>query len=228
MGSTGVWRPCSLVAESLAGKSDLAAVAAVAELEGNLHSLATHLPAVTPICPWDPAQWHAPSRLPHYAQALEQSVISVLCAGRSGHRLDGSLASLLAIDEHLERICPRAAPPQPDARWSRRATVLIGAYLGEALRRETPGEWSRRDGLDLGPSSYRLVLSTGRAMRPARQGSETVSYTQIPDHQTVLEPPHPILLVQKKNKSQTTKIKIHTTVCTTNSLILSHQPTNSN
>ncbi len=186
MGSTGVWRPCSLVAESLAGKSDLAAAAAVAELEGNLHSLAAHLPAVTPICPWDPAQWPAPSRLPHYAKALEQSVISVLCAGRSGHRLDGSVASLLAIDEHLERICPRAAPPQPDARWSRRATVLIGAYLGETLRRETPGEWSRRDGLDLGPSSYRLVLSTGRELRPVEHVFERLNAGADPLHEYAL------------------------------------------
>ncbi|MCC6901417.1 MAG: hypothetical protein IT377_20760 [Polyangiaceae bacterium] len=162
----GIWRPCEIVASALAGTSDLAAVATLAETEVAGHRAAPHLPAVTPLCPWDPAEWPAPSRLPHYAKAVEQSVISVLCAERSGTALDGSLASLHALDEHVDRIAPRAAPAEPDARWARRATVLVGAYLGEVVRRETTAEWSKRDSVELGPSSYRLVLPTGRELRP--------------------------------------------------------------
>ena len=182
----GMWRPCEIVAAALAGKSDLGAAATLAESEAVHHHVVAHLPAVTPLCPWDPAQWPAPSRLPHYAKALEQSVISVLCAERTGAGLDGSLASLHALDEHVERIAPKAAPPEPDARWSRRATVLIGAYLGEVLRRETTGEWSKRDSLDLGPSSYRLVLPTGRELRPVEHVFARLSASAVPLHEYAL------------------------------------------
>lgn len=165
-GERGTFRPFALVAAALAGRSDLSAAASRAQGDATSGTVLPHLPAVTPLCPWDPAQWPAPSRLPHYAVALERSVISVLCAERTGSGLDGSMASLNALDEHVERVAPKHAPPHADTRWARRATVLIGAYLGEVLRRETGADWSKRDSLELGPASYRLVLPSGREAWP--------------------------------------------------------------
>lgn len=165
-GEQGAFRPFALVLAALAGRGDLSAAASRAEAVASDKTVLPHLPAVTPLCPWDPAQWPAPSRLPHYAVALERSVISVLCAERTGSGLDGSMASLNALDEHVERIAPKRAPLHADTRWARRATVLLGAYLGEVLRRETGADWSKPDSLELGPTSYRLVLPSGREAWP--------------------------------------------------------------
>lgn len=182
----GSWRPFVMVAAALAGKSDVGAAAEALEAEASQRQLASHLPAVTPICPWDPAQWPAPSRLPHYAAALQRSVVSILCAERTGSGLDGTLASLNALDEHLERIAPREAPPPPDARWARRATVLFGAYLGEVLRRETGADWTKKDGLELGPASYRLVLPSRREAFPVEHVFARLSAKAIPLHEWAL------------------------------------------
>jgi len=183
IGERGSYLPYVLVADGLAGKGDLAVVADAAVAEAAHHTVLPHLPAVTPICPWDPAQWPAPSRLPHYAAALQRSVISILCAERTGTGLDGSLASLTALDEYVERIAPRLAPLHNDARWARRATVLLGAYLGEVLRRESGGDWSKRDGLELGPASYRLVLPSGRELWPVEHVFARLSASAVSLHE---------------------------------------------
>lgn len=167
-GEKGAYRPFEMVAEELAGEHRFAAASVVSELESEATGRVLHLPAVTPICPWDPAEWPAPSRLPHYALAVERSIISALCRERNGEILDGSLASLHALDDHIDRIAPRGEAPHSDTRWARRVTVLGGAYLGEVLRRELAADWSRRDGTELGPESYRLLRRGAPNLQPVQ------------------------------------------------------------
>jgi tetratricopeptide (TPR) repeat protein len=182
-GPRGAWYPHVLVRDALAGRRDLNAAAAAAEAVTHEQAARPHPPAVTPMCPWDPAPWPAPSRLPHYALALRQSVIAVLCQDLTGISLDGSIGSLAALDRYVDRIAPRRAPVPADPSWARRVTVLLGAYLGEAIKGQVGGEWSKRDRLELGPPSYQLVLASGRELWPvehvaARIGERAASLAE--------------------------------------------------
>ncbi len=61
---------------------------------------------------------------------------------RTDHRetLDGTSASLAALERILNRLCPAPDPlEKAEAEW---LTLLWGSYFGELLRREFGGEWT--------------------------------------------------------------------------------------
>jgi hypothetical protein len=162
-GSAGSWRPILLVAERLAHGHALGLEQALERARPRSDHPPTVI-AARPPCPWDPAPWPAPSRLPAYARALRRSVIGVWCKKTSGLELDGSVKSLAAIDAWLELVAPASSPPEPAS--ARRVIVLAGAYLGETLREATGGRWLAADDTRLSPDSYVLDLGPGEVARP--------------------------------------------------------------
>lgn len=182
-GSAGTWQPLHMVADVLARTRRLGADTLVVDFETSGALARPHLPAVTPICPWDPAPWPSPSRLGRYALALEHSVIAQLCRQRTGRALDGTRASLHALDDHLDRIAPRRAPLSADPTWARRIVVLAGAYLGEVMRREIGGAWLKAVSRPSGPDSYVLRFGNGRDALPVQHVHERIARGAVPLHE---------------------------------------------
>jgi hypothetical protein len=88
--------------------------------------------------------------------------------------LDLSFASLRAVDRYVTLLAPPLAPPDPEAVWVRRASVLVGAYLGEVLRVTRGGKWEAQRG-ELRAEAYRLSLPGGVSALPIAAAYERLS-----------------------------------------------------
>lgn len=111
-----------------------------------------------PPMPWSTGLWPEPDRIEVLGRALAHSVIGEFCARQAGAPLDGSIASLSALDQYLTLIAPSAARYDETPVWAPRIAVLVGAYLGEVLRNTAGGLWSSPAGAPLGPDAYRLLV----------------------------------------------------------------------
>lgn len=121
---------------------------------------------LSPPTPWDPDPWPAAELIPRLGSALSESVVSAYCLEFAGVPLDRSLASLDALDRYLGLVAPSQAPKAHDAPWLRRASVLVGAYVGEVLCDTAGARWPAHDGLLQGPESYALLLPDQSAAFP--------------------------------------------------------------
>jgi tetratricopeptide (TPR) repeat protein len=121
---------------------------------------------IAPPLPWSPRVWPKPSEIAAIGRSLPRSPIGVHCRHFGEGPLDGSVASLVAVDAYLDLVAPRGAPPDPDAAWTRRVAVLTGAYLGETLRELAGGEWVY--GVDTADDAlaFRLKLRGGIEATP--------------------------------------------------------------
>ncbi len=111
----------------------------------------------SPPCPWDPLDWPEVGALHEIGSALPSSPIGSWCAAHGGP-LDLTLPSLAVLDRYVDLVAPLRAPPTPDAAWSKRPAVLLGAYVGEVLRNQLRGTWQKTDGD--GAFGYSLVLGS--------------------------------------------------------------------
>ena len=130
---------------------------------------------VTPPTPWDPAQWPSPRMLPRLGLAFSQSVVELYCAEFGGGPLDRSATGLHSLDHYVNLLAPRNARPAVGARWVERASVLIGAYLGEVLREAVGASWRDVIGPPIGPESYTLILPDGSTTHPVTQAYDRLS-----------------------------------------------------
>ncbi|MEO7034464.1 MAG: hypothetical protein ABI548_11220 [Polyangiaceae bacterium] len=131
---------------------------------------------VAPPAPWDPALWPSPRMLPRLGLAFSQSVVELYCAEFGGGPLDRKLNGLHSLDSYATLISPAGAPAAPGARWVQRASVLIGAYLGEVLRDATGAAWrDSAEEVPSGPESYTLLLPDGGSTYPVLQAFERLS-----------------------------------------------------
>ena len=121
---------------------------------------------VAPPAPWDPAQWPNPRLLPRLGLAFSQSVVELYCAEFGGGPLDRSPVGLHSLDSYVALIAPAHGRSAVGARWVERASVLIGAYLGEVLREAVGAAWRDVIGAPIGPESYTLLLPDGGATHP--------------------------------------------------------------
>lgn len=112
--------------------------------------------SLSPPTPWDPEPWPDVSRLPELGAKLRESPIGLYCAGVEVP-LDLSFASLRSLDRYVTLLAPPLAPSDTEAGWVRRASVLVGAYVGEVLRATRGGAWEPIRG-ELRPEAYRLHL----------------------------------------------------------------------
>ena len=131
---------------------------------------------VAPPAPWDPAQWPSPRMLPRLGLAFSQSVVELYCAEFGGGPLDRSLNGLHSLDSYATLIAPKGAHAAVGARWVQRASVLVGAYLGEVLREATGAAWrDAAEEVPSGPESYTLLLPDGGSTYPVLQAFERLS-----------------------------------------------------
>jgi len=130
---------------------------------------------VTPPTPWDPAHWPSPRMLPRLGLAFSQSVVELYCAEFGGGPLDRSPVGLHSLDSYVALLAPSNARPAGAARWVERASVLIGAYLGEVLREAVGAAWRDAIGAPIGPESYTLLLPDGGSTHPVTQAYDRLS-----------------------------------------------------
>jgi tetratricopeptide (TPR) repeat protein len=129
--------------------------------------------SVAPPTPWDPAPWPDVGRLPELGARLRESPVGLYCAGIE-LPLDLSFASLRSLDRYVTLLAPPLAPSDPEAAWVRRASVLVGAYLGEVLRATRGGSWEPTRG-DLRAEAYRIALPEGAKALPISAAFERLS-----------------------------------------------------
>lgn len=116
--------------------------------------------SIAPPSPWDPEPHPDPANFQLLGNLLPHSVIGFYCQEIEQLPLDFTVSSLSALDAYLALLAPENSVPDPDAAWSRRIALLVGAYLGELLVRvhgatfQAPREIG---GLD----SYRYRLPNG-------------------------------------------------------------------
>ena len=128
---------------------------------------------VAPPTPWDPASWPNLAQIGLVGSQLGGSPVGMFCAAVE-LPLDLSFASLRAIDRYVTLLAPPLAPPDPEAIWVRRASVLVGAYMGEVLRSTRGGSWEPLRG-DLRPEAYRVSLPGGAIALPVAAAFERLS-----------------------------------------------------
>jgi hypothetical protein len=97
---------------------------------------------------------------------MSRSIISRHCALHEGRALDGSPASLPALDRYLALLAPRSVRRDDSEPWITRTAVLVGAYVGEVLRESVGGEWLDASSDPRGPDDYRLKLRSGVTATP--------------------------------------------------------------
>ena len=130
---------------------------------------------VAPPAPWDPAQWPSPRLLPRLGLAFSQSVVELYCAEFGGGPLDRSAVGLHSLDNYVALIAPAQGRSAVGARWVERASVLVGAYLGEVLREAVGATWRDVIGAPIGPESYTLLLPDGGATHPITRAYDRLS-----------------------------------------------------
>jgi tetratricopeptide (TPR) repeat protein len=129
--------------------------------------------SVAPPTPWDPAPWPEVGRLPELGARLRESPVGLYCAGIE-LPLDLSFASLRSLDRYVTLLAPPLAPSDPDAAWVKRASVLVGAYIGEVLRATRGGSWEATRG-ELRAEAYRIALPDGAKALPVSAAFERLS-----------------------------------------------------
>ena len=121
---------------------------------------------IAPPVPWDPRPWPEVTELPRLAATLRLSPIGVYCESVE-LPLHLSFASLRSIDRYVTLLSPQLAPPDPQGTWLRGASVLMGAYVGEVLRRTCGGRWESSR-TELSVDAYALKLASGVIAYPVR------------------------------------------------------------
>jgi hypothetical protein len=128
---------------------------------------------VTPPTPWDPAAWPNLAQLSLVGSQLGGSPVGMFCETVE-LPLDLTFASLRALDRYVTLLAPPLAPPDPEAVWVRRASVLVGAYVGEVLRTTRGGSWEPLRG-ELRAEAYRVSLPGGASALPVAAAFERLS-----------------------------------------------------
>lgn len=115
------------------------------------------------------------------AASLSDSPWSRLCLRWGGTRLDASWNSLTALETLSQRVLRSAAPLDGNEPWLLRCSVLLGAYVGEVVRRQVGGHWRAGSAggheLLLLPSGFEAdPVAALRERIKAQNGVRLVSY----------------------------------------------------
>ena len=113
--------------------------------------------------------------LPRLGLAFAQSVVELYAAEFGGGPLDRSLAGLHPLDNYVTLLAPLGAKAATGASWVKRASVLVGAYVGETLREVAGAAWRDAIGGVTGPESYALLLPDGGSTHPVQTAYDRLS-----------------------------------------------------
>jgi hypothetical protein len=163
------WRPYRIVSDCVRRGTNpplLDRLSAGLAAEGTVAWLA-HRSSVPPRGLWR----NSPSAedFPRLIAALPASPLSNACA----LPLNGTWDSLGALEPVVERISRCATPLRGSEPWLVRLCVLLGAYVGEVVRRRAGGTWQTAPG---GPreESYGLSLPSGFRAEPVAAMRERI------------------------------------------------------
>jgi hypothetical protein len=130
---------------------------------------------IDPPMPWPSQQeWPEISALPELAITLSHSVIALYCQSSGGLRLDGSPASVAALDSYLNLIAPTSFEGAATSGWARRVSALVGAYVGQVLCRSATGVWEQ-DASATAPHRFSIALAKHRVTHPLEVVLERLS-----------------------------------------------------
>ncbi|MFZ5896760.1 MAG: hypothetical protein ACOY0T_37230 [Myxococcota bacterium] len=121
--------------------------------------------SIVPPAPWDPQAYPDLAEFCALGRNLASSVIGLYCERGLGLPLDLSISGTVAIDRYVALLAPAKAPPDPEAGWSRRVALLLGAYLGEVLVEAVGASWESRSEIRA-LDEYRLLLPRGAVATP--------------------------------------------------------------
>ena len=71
-------------------------------------------------------------------------------AADAGIKLDYSLASIKVVEQQLAGLHSQIPAKSPSAQEIRRMSLMFGAYMGEVLKRNYGGSWSKKSALHPG------------------------------------------------------------------------------
>ena len=160
------WSPFLIVADRLRDGTpiDFGIVDDLKRAHPGADQWAEHVaPSITPPSPWGLAPWPRVALVPRLGRALAYSAVSEWCRRSASGPLDGSVASLGALDAYLNLLAPPAARARPAEPWLPRASVLCGAYLGEVLRATVGGAWVTGVSDVASPEDYLVRLGSRTA-----------------------------------------------------------------
>ncbi len=98
-------------------------------------------------------------------EAVQSSVLARACELLYAHALDGSIASLDALEQLLRTLVASAHPLTGKEPWLQRLVLLGGAYLGWVVGAEAPGQWLSDPVEPIG-ARYKLRLPSGKEVTP--------------------------------------------------------------
>ncbi len=129
---------------------------------------------LAPPSPWDPEPWPRPEEVAELGARLAESPVGLYCA-LVELPLNLTLASLRSIDRYVTLLAPPLAPPDPEAPWVRRASVLVGAYVGETLRQTLNARWDTPGSSVHAAEAFALRLPNGARVLPIAAAFERLS-----------------------------------------------------
>jgi Flp pilus assembly protein TadD len=143
-------------------------------------------PNWSPPKPWGAVTWPTPDELPRLGRAFARSVPSRWCAVTGARGLDGTIASLIELEQYLS-LLRESSPAFVAPPWIPRIAVLAGAYLGEVVRAVFGAKWTRVEGAAVGAQKYRMRLGNGEltpvALIHAKlSGQDTTPLTEYVTH----------------------------------------------
>ncbi|HEV8247553.1 MAG TPA: hypothetical protein VGP93_17370 [Polyangiaceae bacterium] len=127
-----------------------------------------------PPAPWDPAAYPSAEFVRNVGRALSKSVVGLYTAEFGGGPLDGSVASVSALDNYVALLAPPTAAPDNALGWVRRAALIVGGYLIGVVCENMDATYAPNDAA-VGPLIYEIVLADGNTAHPVLQAYERLS-----------------------------------------------------
>lgn len=160
LSASRAWEPLEIVSarlhEGAARDLDVATGTTLADPDSPAWLARVECDALGP-APWH-AEWPALDLMPDLDRALRASAVGRFADELVGRPLDGTLASLDALDAYLALVAPLHAPLGAEPSWGRRVALLVGAYVGETLIRVRGGKWREASAPPSSEASYRVEL----------------------------------------------------------------------
>jgi hypothetical protein len=140
-----IWQPYRCAGQLLSGtpgQSLLAAAGGGLAKRGTIAWMASAPINVALTKPWP--EPFTPQNLQQLGEMVTHTPWSICCESFFGQGLDGSVASLRALDQLLDFLCDSAEAPRPLDPWLVRTATLAGTYVGKVLIANTQAQWVTR------------------------------------------------------------------------------------
>jgi hypothetical protein len=153
-----IWQPYRCAGQLLTGNPGHALLAAAGgglAKRGTIAWMASAPITVALNKPWQEPS--TPQNLERLGEMVTHTPWSICCEALFGQGLDGTVASLRALDQLLDFLCDSAEPPRALDAWLVRTATLAGSYVGKVLIANTQAQWVERSGASEHGASLELA-----------------------------------------------------------------------